>query len=271
MLPRPLIVTTLIGATLGIGIQGIGSRPTPPEATQVTAPNAAGTPTQTAQTAAFDPCTLVTTTEAEAILEKQVTTWSAQPLSALQPVVPQCKYTPQGGPAIFQFQEGKTTAQIRIDAVVITVVSGKDATTRWNAKQATFGRDRDDQPIAGLGDKAIYTGGQELSVLQDSSFINVSTQSHRDWGAGTKRYEDVHQQYLKILQGFARPALQRLPGAAAAPAPTQAAQTRPAPAAASAPRPAPGASLPSALIGAIAGLALGALALLGIAARRTTT
>lgn len=126
------------------------------------------------------------------------------------PPGPQCDYRPAQR-VVFSFQERSRTARIQIDSVVLTVYTGDQAASRYAAKQAAYGKDRDDQQVSGIGDKAIYTSGGELSVLRGTSFVNVSTQSDRDWGDGNTRYEDVHQKYLSLLVDLAKDALARMP------------------------------------------------------------
>jgi hypothetical protein len=153
--------------------------------------------------AAFDPCMLVTEQESSTILEKTVTSETTTP--GLQ-----CTYRPRPA-ATWSFQEGNRVATIRIDSILLTFATGADAQSRFDAKQTSFGKDRDDQTIAALGDKAIYTGGTEVSLLQGSRFLNVRATGDRDWGIGNTRYEDVHQKFLGILTAFARTALPRMP------------------------------------------------------------
>src|SRR5207253_2560544 len=123
----------------------------------------------------------------------------------------------------------------------------------------------------GFGPTANYTGTLGLSILQGSSFLNVTTQSDRDWGSGSTRYEDVHQAYMALLGSFARPALGRLPVAAASGAP-QTAQAQPVAQPNAQPAATPtsgGAGAGGAIAGGALGLLLGAAALLGVALQRS--
>lgn len=264
-----LLATTLGGAGLGMAGLGAGGAPeqTPqPTRPPATAPATAGA-TATAKAAALDVCTLVTTAEASAIL--------GRPVTATQVDRANCAYKPET-PAEFRVStEDGGAATIRVDRVMVTVLFGAEAASRYASKEAIFGRDPEDERVNGLGDKAIYTRGTDLSVLQGSSYVSVGTLSERTAGAGRVFYESVRQKYIGILEAFARPALQRItvqPTAATAvptTAPTAAQQTaaaQPTPAAqaAAADR---GANVGGALAGAVAGLALGALAVLGLALR----
>ena len=171
-----------------------------------TAASAAGTVAATRPaTAVTDPCTLVTKDEATSLLAGQAVT-----IRTFTPPSTQCEYDPSPA-AVFSFQETSRTARITITGVVITYVSGADAASRFAAKQNTTVKDRDDQDVSGIGDKAVYRGGSDLSVLRGTTFINVTTRGDRDWGDGNTRYEDVHQKYLSVLVAFARDALARAP------------------------------------------------------------
>ncbi len=273
-----LLATTLLGAAVGLGPVG-GPRPEQP--TQATRPAAtpavtvALTPARTAPGAAFDPCTLVTTAEAGAILEKPVTAESGPPPSA------QCLYQPQST-VVIEFPDvphGSRPAQIQIQSVVVTVVTGATAATRYDVRQALFGRDPEDKRISGLGDKAIVVQNL-LSVLQGSSYLQVGPNGGYDFGREAK-YQAVQQKWLAILEAFARPALQRISASAASPAATaqpapqsqaaQQAQPLGQPQERSASERSAGPNVPGGLIGAIAGLLVGALAILGIAAQQRRT
>jgi hypothetical protein len=264
-----LLTTTLVGAAFGL--QPSSPRPElPAQGSPAATPAAtAAVSVARATAAAFDPCTLVTTAEAQAILEKPVT------LQGLPPPSAQCTYKPQSQ-VVFTFahpQCGAAGSNIRIDDVVLTFSTGADAAERYAAKDARYGRDPTyDQRISGLGDKAVVTG-TELSVLQGPAFLNVKPSGTIDCASsGVTRFEDVYQKYVAILIAFARPALPRLAAAVApsaapptqAAAATQAAQASPASAGGVS---SPGPDLVRGLVGAIAGLLLGALAVGSVAAR----
>lgn len=184
----------------GVSDAATSARPSAPATIAATAPSAAATRVQ-----ALDACALVSPQEALAILGQPVTTRGTTPPG------PQCELKPAQR-VVFSFQETSRTAQIRIDAVVIAVYVGDQATARWNAKQAAFGRNAEDQQVTGVGDKAIFNGASsDLSVLRGTAFVNVATQSDLDWGEGTRRYEDVHEKYLAVLADFARAVLGRIP------------------------------------------------------------
>ena len=162
------------------------------------APGAAGRP------AAIDVCALVTAQESTTILEKPVTPQTTTP--GLQ-----CSYRPDQQ-AKWTFQERDRVATITIDGIIITIATGTDAQARYDAKQAIYGKDpTSDEVINGLGDKAIFTAGSEVSVLSGARFINVHATGDYDWGSGSTRYEDVHQKVIAVLVAFARTALPRMP------------------------------------------------------------
>lgn len=175
--------------------------------TPTTAPATSAPAGSRGTAAVLDPCTLITVAEASAILaatpQPTVTTRGTTPPGA------QCEYDAKPA-AAFAFQEPSRVARITINAVVITIASGPSAASSFSAKQAKFVASKDEQ-VSGLGDKAIYTGDAELSVLRGTSYVNVNTQSDMDWGDGNTRYEDVHQKYLALLVAFAKTALARMP------------------------------------------------------------
>ena len=202
-------VAVLVGLLLGTEMLRAGAA----QQTQLAPPTAATSATVAPATAAvvrasagpLDPCALVTVQEAAAILGGQsVTARGTTPPGA------QCDYH-AAQRVIFSFQESSRVAQIRIDDVVLTVITGSQAASRYAAK-ASPKPDPDNQPVTGVGDKAIYGGAAgDLSVLRGSTYVNVAVQGDNDWGNGTTRYEDVFQKYLSILVAFAQDALARAP------------------------------------------------------------
>ena len=146
----------------------------------------------------------MTAQESSTILEKPTTTQTTTP--GLQ-----CFYKPET-PATWSFKEGTGTGNLRVDSLFITVATGADAQSRYAAKQAIYGKDPTvDEVVSGVGDKALFTAGTELSVLAGSRFINVRFQGDYDWGSGNTRYETVHQKIIGLLSAFAKTALPRMP------------------------------------------------------------
>ncbi len=207
-LPRNMLVA---GATVLVVIGAIvfvarpsGSATVASDATKATA-GAATNVASPARTGALDTCGLVTIQEATGILAGQPVT-----TRATTPPGPQCEYDVKPA-AVFSFQERSRVARITINAVIITVYTGAQAASQYDAKQQRMGKDtQNDQVVAGVGDKAVYINGGERAGFQGTRFMDVSTQSDRDWGDGNVRYEDVHLKFISILVAFAQSALPRM-------------------------------------------------------------
>jgi len=173
----------------------------------------AGPLPSTAWAAGLDVCTLVSQAEAAGVLD------GAQ-MQAPQPAPPpalQCDYRPVSRPLTFRFHESDNpNAQININDVVVSIAYGSTADSLWTSAFSKYGRDPDDEAVAGLGDAAYYVGSVgDLIVRQGPRFVEVKPDGDHSTGLQGRPYPDLHTKLVAILTGFARPAIQRMPASLA--------------------------------------------------------